>query len=381
MRQFDHDQTMERLRLAFQEIIAETPIGGCSLALCQDGKQLLSLHAGEASPGIEWKSSTPCLIWSASKGVAAACTLHALQQQGISLETPVSALWTEFGAYGKESVTLAKLLSHRSGLAAIEPKGLGLPITDHETVSAALAAQPPNWNLNDDDSNGKFAMHGYGARTFGFLLDEIIRRITGETLASYWKRVFQDPLDLDLWFGLPESILETAATVIAPKTPPAQGPFSEAFADPSSLTRRALSDPGGILTPSVMNTEAMRRASIPSLGAIATADSLARFYALLASDGEGFFQPESLAAMRTTLTMGPDRVLIDNTSFSAGFMTNEYGVYGLGKGSFGHPGAGGALGFADPELGLGFAFIPSAMNPGALPGPRTQKLVRALYDS
>jgi CubicO group peptidase (beta-lactamase class C family) len=85
--------------------------------------------------------------------------------------------------------------------------------------------------------------------------------------------------------------------------------------------------------------------------------------------------------MRTTLTLGPDRVLIDNTSFSAGFMTNEYGVYGLGKGSFGHPGAGGALGFADPELGLGFAFIPSAMNPGALPGPRTQKLVQALYDS
>jgi len=381
MSRFDHDQTMERLRLAFQEIIAETSIGGCSLALYQDGKQLLSLHAGEASPGRDWEASTPCLTWSASKGVAAACTLHALQQQGISLETPVSALWPEFGTQGKESVTLAKLLSHRSGLAAIAPRGSGIPITDHETVSAALAAQPPNWNLNEDDSNGKFAMHGYGARTFGFLLDEIIRRITGETLAFYWKRVFQEPLNLKLWFGLPESLLESAATVIAPKTPPAPGPFSEAFADPSSLTRRALSQPGSLLTPSVMNTEAMRRASIPSLGAIATADSLARFYALLAGDGNGFFQPETLAAMRTALTKGTDRVLIDKTSFSAGFMTNDYGVYGLGKGSFGHPGAGGALGFADPELGLGFAFIPSAMHPGALPGPRTQKLVRALYDS
>ncbi|MEI6082012.1 MAG: serine hydrolase domain-containing protein [Verrucomicrobiota bacterium] len=385
MPSFDHDQALERLRLAFQEIIAETPIGGCSLAVYQDGRQLLSLHAGAASPGREWEASTPCLIWSASKGVAAACTLHALREKGISLEARVSEFWPEFGTQGKESVTLAELLSHRAGLAAIEPKGLGLSITDHEAVCAALATQPPNWNLKEDDSNGKFAMHGYGARTFGFLLDEIIRRITGETLSSYWKRVFQEPLGLDLWFGLPESyaesLVESAATVIAPKTPPSPGHFSEAFTDPNSLTRRALSEPGGFLTPSVMNTEAMRRASIPSLGAIATADSLARFYALLAGDGEGFFQPETLASMQATLTKGPDRVLIDKTSFSAGFMTNDYGVYGLGKNSFGHPGAGGSLGFSDPKLGLGFAFIPSAMHPGALPGARTQKLVKALYGS
>lgn len=374
---FDHDQTIERLRLAFQEIIAETPIGGCSLALYQDGKQLLSLHAGEASPDREWKPLTPCLIWSASKGVAAACTLHALQQQGISLETPVSALWPEFGTQGKENVTLAKLLSHRSGLAAIEQKGLS--ITNHSGIAEALAAQPPNWDINKDDSNGKFAMHGYGARTFGFLLDEIILRITGETLSSYWKRVFQEPLGLNLWFGLPESLVGSTAMVIAPKTPPAPGPFSKAFADPASLTRRALSEPGGHINPSVMNAEAMRRASIPSLGAIATADSLARFYGLLAGDEGGFFQHETHAAMQTTLTKGPDRVLIDKTSFSAGFMTNDYGVYGLGKNSFGHPGAGGSLGFADPQLGLGFAFIPSAMHPGALPGARTQKLVKALY--
>ena len=120
-------------------------------------------------------------------------------------------------------------------------------------------------------------------------------------------------------------------------------------------------------------------ASIPSLGVIATADSLARFYAMLAGDGGGFFQPETLSAMRTTLARGLDRVLLEETCFSAGFMTNDFGVYGPSRSAFGHPGAGGSLGFADPELGLGFAFIPSAMNPGALPGPRTQKLVRALY--
>ena len=198
-------------------------------------------------------------------------------------------------------------------------------------------------------------------------------------IGERWERLFRAPLGLDLWFGMPPDQADKAATVIAPKVPPASGPFSKAFGDPSSLTRRALSEPGGALTPSVMNTPAMRSASLPSLGAIATADSLARFYALLAGDGAGVFQSETLAAMRTTLAKGPDRVLIDETSFSAGFMTNAFGVYGPSSSAFGHPGAGGSLAFADPEHGIGFAFIPSAMNPGALPSLRTRKLVAALY--
>ena len=144
-----------------------------------------------------------------------------------------------------------------------------------------------------------------------------------------------------------------------------------------------------MLTPSVMNGAAMRTASVPSLGTIATADALARFYSLLSGDGlsgdglsgdgSPLFPAATLAAMRTTLSSGPDRVLVEKTSFSAGFMTNDHGVYGPAAGAFGHPGAGGSLAFADPALGLGFAFIPSGMHPGALPGPRTRKLVAALF--
>ena len=372
-----------RLESAFAEILAENKQGGVSLALYQGEKRLLSLFGGEASPGTPWTSNTPCLIWSASKGVAAACALHAFQEQSIPLDTPVSDLWSEFAHQGKERITLAELLSHRAGLAALETKGLA--ITDHETVAAALAAQPPNWNRDGDSADGKHAMHGYGARTFGFLLDELVRRIQGISLACYWNTIFREPLGLDLWFGLPEEKMIEAATVIAPKTPPAPSDFSRAFGDPNSLTRRALSEPGGVLTPSVMNTPALRTASIPSLGAIATADALARFYSLL-SGPNPFFHETTHSRMQTTLSRGLDRVLLDQTSFSAGFMTNDLetntnsvGVYGPGKKSFGHPGAGGSLGFADPELGIGFAFIPSAMNPGALPGLRTRKLVQALY--
>lgn len=369
---FQAGAAIERLTRAFAEIVGEPSAsgfaGGCAVAVWQDGKPLVSLQGGEASPGRPWTAATPCLIWSASKGLAAACALHALREHTIPLETPVAALWPEFATAGKERISLAELLSHRAGLAAIDSKGLA--ITDHDAVAAALAQQPPNW-----DPDGS---HGYGARTFGFLLDEIVRRVAGESLGGYWERVFRGPLGLDCWFGLPAEITDTAATVIAPKSPSPPGPFSRAFGDPASLTRKALSEPGGVLTPAVMNTPAMRGASLPSLGAIGTADALARFYSLLAGSGSPF-HADTLATMRTTSSSGPDRVLVERTSFSAGFMTNEYGVYGPAPAAFGHPGAGGSLAFADPSLRLGFAFIPSAMHSGALPGPRTRKLVAALY--
>lgn len=364
--------TVGRLERAFADLLADPAqgigAGGASLALWHDGRPLLSLHGGEAAPGRPWTASTPCLVWSASKGIAAACVLHALQEKEIPLETPVAAVWPAFAAAGKERTSLAELLSHRAGLAAIDRQGLA--ITDHDAVAASLAAQPPNWPADGS--------HGYGARTFGFLVDEIIRRLTGETLGSYWERVFRGPLRLDLWFGLPDELIDEAANVVAPKLPPPPGPFLKAYADHGSLTRRALSEPGGILTPAAMNAAAMRAAALPSLGAIATADALARFYSLLAAGDSGHFRPQTLAAMRTTLASGPDRVLVEQTSFSAGFMSNEHGVYGRSRSAFGHPGAGGSLAFADPERGLGFAFIPSAMHSGALPGIRTRKLVAAL---
>ncbi len=371
METFDLGAASERLTSAFATILAETPPdkgGGAALALWHGGECLVSLHGGEGAPGVPWRATTPCLIWSASKGIAAACTLHALQEQGISLEERVATLWPEFLAHGKEGISLAELLSHRAGLAALDQSGL--LITDHDAVAAALATQVPNWELQ--------GRHGYGARTFGFLLDEIVRRITGKSLAVYWNNVFREPLALDLWFGLPEEGLQSVATVIPPRILPVSNDFSRAFGDSSSLTRRALSEPGGLLTASIMNTPAMRRAAIPSLGAIATADALAKFYALL-SGSHPLFTPKTRSWMQTTLVQGRDLILLDQTSFSAGFMTNAYGVYGPGKLSFGHPGAGGSLGFADPELNLGFAFIPSAMHSGVLPSHRTQKLVQALY--
>ena len=174
----DLEAAVDRVRHAAERIIHEsaaTTGGGLAIALWRHGKPLLSVHGGEAAAGRPWTDSTPCLIWSASKGIAAACTLHALQERGLPLETPVARLWPEFAAAGKERISLWELLSHRAGMAAIDRTGLA--ITDHDAVAACLAEQPPNWPIDGS--------HGYGARTFGFLLDEIVRRVAGEPLASY----------------------------------------------------------------------------------------------------------------------------------------------------------------------------------------------------
>jgi len=409
----------ERLTTVFQKTLQEEPLGGASLALYHRGEKVLSLYGGwkDASSTQPWEADTITLIWSAGKGVGVACLLHALQENKISLEQPVAHFWPEFAQSGKKEITIAELLSHRAGLAALEQKGLSL--TDHEAIVQALAAQAPNWDINrpfsklaagderqgvdgaqrlsvssilDDASTdatqsipsavefGKRSGHGYGARTFGYLIDELLRRITSaSSLADYWRKNFADPLDLDLWFGIPEACLSRTADVIPAKTAPPPSDFGTAYTDHSSLTRRAFMEPGGHFSMLAMNQPALRQAAIISSGAISSADALAKFYSILAtSDDTRYFNAATRRWMETPMTSGIDRVLMAETVFSAGFMMNgNLNIFPTPR-SFGHPGAGGAMGFAIPEQELGFAFLPNAMHHGVFSSPRTQRLVEVL---
>lgn len=362
----------EQLTTVFQQTLQDEPLGGASLALYHRGEKILSAYGGwkDAATTQPWEADTITLIWSAGKGIGVACLLHALQERDISLEVKVATFWPEFAQAGKEKITIAQLLSHRAGLAALDQKGLSL--TDHEAVIQALAAQPPNWSYDDS--------HGYGARTFGFLIDELLRRITGtSSLSNYWRTQFADPLELDLWFGIPEALLSKTASVIPPKVAPPSSEFGTAYADPSSLTRRAFMEPGGNFPTLAMNQTALRQASIISSGAISTADALAKFYSLLATqDDIRYFNSTTRRWMKTPIASGRDRVLMAETTFSAGFMMNgNLNIFPSPR-SFGHPGAGGAIAFAIPERELGFSFLPNAMHHGVLSGSRTQRFVEAL---
>lgn len=378
-------EAVARVEDAFGQNFANGCEVGASVSVWQDGREVLCFCQGwrDAARTIPWTPDTLVLIWSATKGLSSACVLHALEAAGLDLSVRVADFWPEFAQAGKAFLTAAEVLSHRAGLAALDDKTASL--LDHESVIAAMEKQPPRWTVGEG--------HGYGPRTYGFLADEIVRRLTRRTLGQYWRFAFGDPLDLDLWIGLPEACHPRVAQMLAARAGAndAEEDFAAALADPNSLTRAAFAAPAGPLGATAMNAPAVRSASLPSLGGIGSASALAKFYAMLAAggefDGRRYFSEQALGWMATPLAQGPDKTLRTETAFSAGFMLDprdaagrkKRRVFGESVRAFGHPGAGGSLAFADPDSGLGFAYVMNQMETGVLPKARALGLVRALY--
>jgi CubicO group peptidase (beta-lactamase class C family) len=237
--------------------------------------------------------------------------------------------------------------------------------------------------------------HGYHARTFGFLLDEIVRRIAGKTLSLYWREAFAQPLDLDLWIGLPERENPRVATIYPAKSgrppePKNRQSGSDFYLDlvtPGTLARKTFSSPYGLKSVSGMNTVAVRAQPIVSFGGIGSASALAKFYSMLANggklDGQTFFSEETIAWMTTTLSDGMDRVFQIPTAFSAGFMKDSRNalrrMFGPSPNAFGHPGAGGSHAFADPENRISFAYVMNQMEQSLLPNEKSLRLVDEVY--
>jgi CubicO group peptidase (beta-lactamase class C family) len=359
---------------------------GAALCVYENGREVLSVHDGfrDARREVPWEGDTMVLVWSATKGPASACVLHAMERAGAGLETRVAEFWPEFGGAGKEGVTLGHVMSHQSGVCALDA---AVDLLDYEGAERAIERQRPVVPVGGGPV--------YSPRLFGFLLDGIVRRLAGgERLGEYWRRVFGDPLGLDFWIGLPEALHGRVATMLPPKAgPPAEADreFLAAFQDRTSLTRRAFESPTGHRMPSAMNLPGVRSASLPALGGIGTARALAKFYAMLAGGGEWegrrFFRAETMGWMSRPLAQGFDPVLRREMAFATGFAVDPVdaegrklrSVFGPSRRAFGHPGAGGGLGFADPERGLGFAYVINQMELGVLPHERCFSIVRGVY--
>lgn len=373
-------EALARTRSAFEKNFERGLECGAALSVWQDGKERLHLFRGLADPSANrpWAEDTLVLVWSATKGPSSACALLALHEAGIGLDEPVSGFWPEFSAGGKARITVADVLSHRAGLAALRDHGP--KFLDHGAVAAALAAQAPLWEPR--------SAHGYGPRVFGYLLEEIVRRTAGIPLSRFWAERFAGPLGLDFYIGLPEPEHARAAKILPPRLSLLSGEktaFMRAFTDPGSLTYSAFSTPGGLTGPSAMNSPALRSASLPSLGGIGSARALAKFYSALAC-GEKLLGNAAPAALARPVANGSDLVLQLETAFSCGFMFDPMEgskkvreSFGPSPAAFGHPGAGGSLAFADPENRIAFAYVMNQMEPGAMPRERTRSLVRALY--
>ncbi len=374
------------VRAQFEENFRSRGELGAAVSVWHEGREVLSLAGGwcDRQQTRPWDAETLVLSWSVTKALASACLLHILNADGIELSAPVAALWPEFAANGKEAITLAQLLSHQAGLAAMDvPK---TSVLDHRAVADALAAQAPNWPPG--------TAHGYHPRTYGFLVDELLRRRRpAHTVATYWRETFAEPLGLDFWIGLPDAEAYRAATIYASRAggPALTGAFYEALADEKSLTRRAFAGPAGLHAVAAMNSPEARRTTIASFSGIGSARALGKFYAMLADggtlDGRTFFSPQALGWMTTRQVTGPDRILCLDTAFSAGFMQDPVDgtgrktreLFGPSTRAFGQPGAGGGHAFADPENRVAFAYLMNQMELGVLPNAKSLSMVAAVY--
>jgi CubicO group peptidase (beta-lactamase class C family) len=379
--QLDPERVRERFKPLFWENFEKFGELGAAVSIWQDGKPVVDLYGGFCDFRHErpWEGDTLVLIWSATKGISSACVLHVLQEHKIGVDRAVAEFWPEFAQADKEKITLAQLLSHQAGLCALDVR---VDVLDYRAVIEALEVQTPLWPPG--------IAHGYHARTFGFLLDELVRRIAGKTLSQYWREVFAEPLKLDLWIGLPEAQNSRVATVYAAKSgrPPEPKQFYRDLVTPGTLAHKTFTSPYGLQSVSGMNAPAIRAQPIISFGGIGSASALAKFYSMLANggelDGQTFFSEETIGWMTTALADDMDRVFQIPTAFSAGFMKDPQNatrrMFGTSPKAFGHPGAGGANAFADPENRIALAYVMNQMEQSLLPNEKSLRLVDATYN-
>jgi CubicO group peptidase (beta-lactamase class C family) len=380
------DQLRARIEPLFHENFSHFGELGAAVSIWQNGELILDLHGGFRDRKREqpWNDDTIALVWSATKGIGSACLLHVLQENKIKIERRVSEFWTEFGQNGKTDTTIAQLLSHSAGICALDQNA---EVTDYPAVIRALEKQAPLWPPGSE--------HGYHARTFGFLIDELTRRIAGTSISKYWRTVFAEPLSLDFWIGLPEQLNSRCATIYPAKVGtllkanarPSGSDFYRDLVTPGTLQRKSFTSPYGLNAVSDMNKPENRARDFVSFGGIGSASALAKFYAMLANGGEiggrKFFASDSIKLMTTTISDGLDRVFEIPTAFSAGFMKDSASVrrkiFGPFVDAFGHPGAGGSHAFADSENKISFAYVMNQMEQSVLPNEKSLRLVDAMY--
>ncbi len=375
------DDRFGRVRDAFRENFASRSELGAAVHVIVEGRPVVDLWGGVADPRTDaaWREDTLVLVFSSTKGATAACA-HLLRSRGLlDFDTPVAHYWPEFGQQGKASIPVSFLLTHRAGLAAIDQPLPPEALFDWQRVTTALAEQPPLWPPGEG--------HGYHAITFGFLVGEVIRRISGRSVGQFFREEIAGPLDLDFWIGLPAEHEQRVARVRMPPLRSRPTPFFRALLQRGSLTWKAFMNPPSVTSGSAANTRAVHAAELPASNGITNARGLARLYAALVGlQGAPLLDRETLAFAEHVAVDGPDRVLLVRTRFSHGFMKsvredpNDAVRFGPNEAAFGHVGAGGSFGMADPVAGVAMGYVMNQLGSGIFLNERGQSLIDAVYD-
>jgi CubicO group peptidase (beta-lactamase class C family) len=400
----------EPVRRVFEENFESHGEAGAAYAAYHRGRRVVDLWGGTAdiTTGRPWEEDTVIVVYSTTKGVTAMCANRLAQEGRIDVEAPVATYWPEFAQAGKEDVTVADLLAHRAGLAWVDGTMTAAEVFAWDPVVEALAAQAPSWPRG--------TAHGYHATTYGWLVGEVVRRVTGRSLGTYLREEIAGPLGADFYIGLPASehgrvarLISFIDTLASGDLEVLAGGFSgeegggmdmaemmelaKVYLAPDGPLTKSLSAPGGALADEkIWESPALWSAELPAANGMCDARSLACLYGACVSDvetpsGSSFriLTPEQLDRALEPRTEGPDAVLFGlDLQWGLGFMLNRglIGAAGLGgpKG-FGHFGMGGSVGWGDPDAELGMGYVMNRMTMGTTGDLRSFRLMSATYEA
>ncbi|MFJ5773173.1 serine hydrolase domain-containing protein [Streptomyces sp. NPDC093094] len=366
----------EAVREEFAAFVAgERPDYEGQLCAHVHGRRVVDLWAGEGADGGSLYG-----VFSTTKGAAYLVVALLVQDGTLELDRKVTYYWPEFGAEGKGAVTLRELLAHRAGVVGLDAGFSRSELADERVVAERLADQRPFWRPG--------TAFGYHALVIGALAGEVVRRATGRTVQELFEERVRAPYGLDFRLGLPESLEPRFRDVqpMAP-TPGQQAELDAAPTGPHTLTAIAFNthapDAGTLVEHA--NSRLVRAKGPASAGGVAAARGIAGMYAAAISEVDGrppLLKPDTIAEVGQIHSVGHDLVTRTHNAFGVGFQAPAVTRYPfLGAGTFGHSGAGGSQGFADPRSGLAYGYTRRRC---AFPGgaaAENERFVKAAHDA
>jgi CubicO group peptidase (beta-lactamase class C family) len=370
----------EGVRDAFAGNFAAGLEVGAALCVHVDGMKVVDLCGGSFDvEGLRpYGPDALQLVFSSTKGATAVCANLLAERGLLDLDAPVATYWPEFAEAGKGAILVRHLLTHQAAVPAIDRTLTPEEVQAWDPVIEALAAQTPFWEPG--------TAHGYHALTYGYLVGEVVRRTSGRSIGTYFAEEVAAPLGLDFYIGLPEELESRVSPILpAPIAGAAQGTSGYA----STLLARALNMGRAFRDREWMNRPEWHRAEVPGGAGITNATSLSRLYAGLIGTVEGgpptaLLTPEQLERARSVQTFGADQVFLSvglplEQKIGLGFWRSSPVTGWGGAGAFGHGGAGGSYGFADPEHGLAVGYVMNKMAEGVLFDPRAPAITDSIY--
>ncbi|MGC5286314.1 serine hydrolase domain-containing protein [Micromonospora sp. DT231] len=354
----DVDDRFGRVADVFRDNFTSRGEVGAAVTVYVRGSKVVDLYGGVADTrtGRPWDAQTPVVVFSCTKGILAICAYLLAQQGRLDLDAPVTRYWPEFGQHGKADIPVRWLLTHQAGLPAVDRPLTLDEVLAWDPVIKAIEAQAPLWEPG--------TAHGYHSMTYGWLVGEVIHRITGQLPGAFFADTVAGPLGLHTWLGLPAAESDTVAWGLAP--PPDPDPFVDPVAERGITMGGAFAFPADADGLVSFNDDAIRAAGVPGAGAVSTAEGLARLYAACVSELHRgpLLTAASVDDAVVVRSRGQQRHGPPDTGqrWGTGFLLHSPPARPLlGERSFGHDGAGGNLAFADAEHQLGFGYVVNQM--------------------